>query len=308
MNRNIQKAMPIVLSIAGSIGVVATGVLVATEAEKANKNIREAKKQNDKKGVVKAFVKGYYPSLIVGGATIASIVAGTIISKRIEMSLTATTLMIQTAFQKYKGKVHEIFGDKADIIAESIMKDDYKKLDSEQKVIIDGEMLYYEEHIGFFKAKPSDLEAALGSINEHIQIIDGYASIRDFLKFCNAKIIDNQNIDDVSQDYGWYMDYINEVIDRTGIMDVTNSSFIHLTKAPHHDDNGVVDYVIIQFDILPIFGVTPENISRLGLYDAKNIGDYRDEDAAALLYDELKNQNKMKKKELKNAKNDGITE
>ena len=39
----LQRALPILLSIISSIGVVATGVLAAKNAEKANKEIRESK-------------------------------------------------------------------------------------------------------------------------------------------------------------------------------------------------------------------------------------------------------------------------
>lgn len=307
MNRNIQRSMPIVLSTIGSIGVVATGILVAKAAEKTNKNIREAKEKNDKKGAVKAFFKGYYPALIVGGATISSIVAGTIISKRTEMSLTATTLMLDATLRRYKGKLKEVFGDKAEIITDSILNDEYKKLPKESKELTDGEMMYCEEHVGCFKAKPSDFEAAICLMNEKIQFIQGWASLRQFLEDCHAKMVNNGfDIDNISYDYGWYKEYIDDVVDATSVIDITHSSFLHVNKEPHYDANGVVDYYMIKFDVDPIFGVTEENVSRLGLYNASSLGNYADEeDAQALAYDEFKDLKPIKKKKvIINAKND----
>lgn len=314
MNRNIQRSVPIVLSILGSMGVIATGILVAFEAETANNNIREAKKNNDKKAIAIALVKGYYPALIVGAATISSIIVGTIVSKRIEMSLTATALMLDASLKKYKGKLKELFGDKADVISNSILRDEYQKLTKEDKELVDGEMLYCEEHIGFFKTKPSNLEYAIALTNEKIIATNGWSSLREFLKDSKATLVNDNGIDKVSYDYGWYLDYINEVPaigDFDG--DSKRSPFIHIVKEAHCDKDGVFDYYIIKFDRDPVFGVTKENVSRLGGYKTNLLEDYetiiqeridnRDEDAAALLYDELKGLKKTKKKEKKDGAN-----
>jgi len=314
VNRNVQRTLPVILSIISSVGVVATGILVALEAEKANKNIRKAKEKKDKKAIVVAFLKGYYPALLVGGATVSSIIAGTIISKRIEMSLTATALMLDASLKKYKGKLKELFGDKASVITDSIIKDDYNKLTKDDKELEDGEILYCEEHVGFFKAIPSKLEHAMGQTNEKIITTLGWSSIREFLKDAKARLISDNGIDDVSFDYGWYLDYVNEVSAKIadGIIDVTNSPFIHMTIEPHGDENGVFDYYILKFDRDPIFGVTQEHVSRLGGYRTSSLEEYeeyirektenRDEDAAALLYDELKELKKTKKRTKTNGK------
>lgn len=302
MNRNVQRSLPIFLSILGSAGVIATAILVGLEAEKANKNIKEAKNNKDTKGVIISFIKGYYPALIIGSATISSIIAGTIISKKIEVSLTATALMLDTSLRRYKEKLKEVFGDRADSIFDSIIKDDYTKLSKEDKETSQGELLYGEEHIGFFKTTPSNLEYALGLTNEKIISKRGWSSLREFLADCNAKIVPNSEIDDVSYDYGWYLDYLNGIY----INDSVQSSFLHITKEPVYDENGEFHYYIIRFDKDPVFGVTPENISRLGGYRAANLEIYedsirddfynRDEDTAALLYNELKGLKKNKKK------------
>lgn len=303
MNRNVQRYLPVVLSIVGSIGVMATGVLVALRAENANQKIREAKKTNSKKEIIKAFFKGYYPALIAGTATISSIVVGTIISKKVEASLTATAIVLDTTLRKYKGKMKELFGERASMITNSIMKDDYKHLKDDDKVLKKHENLYFEEHIGFFKTTPANLERAVGLTNEKILATQGWSSLREFLKDAKTEVIDNKVIDKVSYDYGWHRDYLNEVYVNND--DSSNNLFIHVNQEPHCDENGVIDYYIITFDKEPIFGVTEEYISRISGYTPENLEYYKmaaerqneqNLDANALLFDELREQRPTKKK------------
>ena len=320
MNNNVRKAAPVVLSILASAGVIVTSILVAKEAESANKKIREAKEKNDKKEVAKAFIKGYYPAIIAGTATISSIVVGTIISKRTEMSLTATALVLDTTLRKYKDKLKEVFGDKANIIGESISKDDYKKeLERNEKKIKElqsGEFLYYEEHIGFFKARPENIESAVLSLNEEIVVKKGCYCLREFVKDSGAKLTGDSPIDDVSFGYGWYREYLSEVSIQMDDYSEFNA-FIHIKRKPFYDANGELVYYKLTFDIDPVLDVEKQNaIARGEDYEGYNAGDIDeferiygsaslvgDEDAEALSYDELKDlKPKEKKKVIVHAK------
>ena len=99
--------MPIVLAVTGSVGVIATSVLVAKETPKTNKKLEEVieddkKKKLFKKGTI--IVKSYWPAILCGVGTIGSIVASTIISKRTEASLIATATVLSQEWNKYKYK------------------------------------------------------------------------------------------------------------------------------------------------------------------------------------------------------------
>ena len=85
MNRTFQKVAPIILSILGSSGVVATAILAVKATPKAQKRIKEIKEESlklnaktNKLTVIKALAPCYLPTAIVGGITIASIISGTI--------------------------------------------------------------------------------------------------------------------------------------------------------------------------------------------------------------------------------------
>lgn len=278
MNEKVRRILPIFLSIVSSAGVIGTAILVAKETPKASKEIEEAKKEKNSKKVAKAILKNYGPSIAVGAATITSIVAGTIIGKKTEASLTATTIMLDRTYRKYKGKVKEVLGvEKEAEINKEIAKDDYKKKEEELNSYenSDGTKLYHEEHIGFFRAKPELLERALNLTNERIQSTyddikygmrtNMYASLKTFLDDAKAKVIDKKEIDDLSFDYGWSYDYLDEAWG--------GNKFVHMILTPEGDENGVVKYINVTFDKDPIYGVESMIPKDLYGYNLNDIND-----------------------------------
>lgn len=277
MNQKLEKVLPIFLSILASAGVVATGVAIAKVAPKANEKIKEAKETGSKMEVVKTVVKEYKIPLVLASATIASIVSGTIISKKIEASLSATTLMLDTAYKKYKYKVKQLFGDKANEIVKSISEDEKeKKKDKiEELNSRDNRQLYHEEHVGFFKADPEDLKKAIALTNEKILThfrgvaqteTNHWASLDTFLEDCNAERLSN-DIDKVSYDYGWNFDYMNDLY--------KYDMHVRIIETPHVDENGIVDYIIIQFDKEPIFGILDIYSQMEKFYEDYDLVDYK---------------------------------
>lgn len=287
MDYKVQRILPIPLSILGSCGVVATSIIVAKKAETANEKIRQAFKISKKDGV-KVFLKEYWPALTMGSATIASIVSGTIISKKVEASLSATAIMLERSLMKYKGKAKELFGEKASEITKSIAKTDYKK--DEKKLPTNdenGERLYWEEHIGFFKATPENIYKALLLLNEHIICnTQNFYSFKVFLKEAKAKLVDSE-VDNISYEYGWSCEYIDEVYEGE------RGPFLHIKIEPFVDEDGVVKYYTIMFDKDPIVATTKEKMADYNV-DEIEMFEHRDEDAAAILYDELKDLKKGK--------------
>lgn len=285
MNPKLQRSLPVPLAILSSMGVVATTVIVAKKAPIANAKLNEVK--NNKKEWFKVFIKEYWPALTMGSATIASILAGTIISKKTEASLSATAIMLERTLNKYKGKAEELFGEKAEEFTKSISKTDYRK---EEKKLPDndenGERLYWEEHVGFFKATPENIYKSLLVLNEHIVLkTQNFYSFKVFLKEAKAKLVDNE-IDGISYEYGWNYEYIDEVYE--GI----NGPFLHVKIDPVFDENGVVKYYTLIFDKDPIISTSNDHMSDYSA-DELEMFENRDEDAAAILFDELKD---LKKK------------
>lgn len=256
MNPKVERSLPVVLSLLGSIGVIGTAVLVAKETPKAMEELQKAKESKDKKKMVMSVVKNYGPSIAVGTATISSIIAGTIISKKTEASLTATTIMLDRVYRKYKNKVVDTLGlDVHKKITSEIAEDDYKDVKNTKKD--DGKITYWQENVGFFRTSPAQLEKAVNLTNERIQSTSDeveftgmstfmYASLRSFLHDAKAELLNEHEIDDVTYDYGWSCDYMNEVYD---------NRFVHIKTEPIYDENGEIKYVKVTFDKDPIFGI-----------------------------------------------------
>lgn len=260
MNTKVKKTLPIMLSILAAGGVVGSNILTAKETVKNKEAMDEALKTKDKKVIVKTFIKSYKWSLLSGAATIASIVSGTIISKKVEASLSATVIMLDGALRKYKGKAKELLGDEVNKITKSIAIDDAKKMDIKQAPVNTNKrkkILYHEEHIGFFYAYPESLDKAMAITNEKILTsyegkeritTDHWASLRTFLEDCNADIPEegNQHIDEISYDYGWTAEYVSSVYGG-------NDIFVHLKKTPIKDEESGLEFIEIEFDKDPVY-------------------------------------------------------
>lgn len=276
MNIKTQKTLSVVLSIVGSVGVVATAFLAAKRAPKAEK---ELKKASDKKEKAAIFVKNYWPVIVSATATVASITAGTIISKKTEASLTAMAVGADQLYRRYKGKAIELFGDKAKDITKEVSKDlfDSKKIAKLPKK--EGERLYYEEHVGFFYASPEDIAYAIGDINKRLATQDCispfktfyWASLRTFLYDANVNKFyggslkegckeDGSDVDDMSFDYGWDKEYLNHMYGCSNI----DAHFLDVL-----DDDGETKYTMISFDQEPVadIGETSKNYIDASNYD-----------------------------------------
>lgn len=252
MNEKVQKTLPIIFAIISTVGVVATTVLAVMETEKANPKIKEAKATNSKKEVAIAIVKGYGPAITVGAATISSIIAGTIIGKKTEASLTATAIMLDQSLRQYKDKAKALLGDKADTIITKISEDESeRKKDKIAEKKQDGKQLYHEEHIGFFWSTPEDIAYALNDTNRRLNTDDSltsmdthwWASMQTFIYDANAQLIDS-GTDKISMSYGWSGDYVNNI---------NGSAFLNMRieDVSNADHPEVGPYKEIIFDVEP---------------------------------------------------------
>lgn len=268
MNQKFEKALPIILTSFSCLGVIGTSVLVAQETLKAHE---KAKNLESKKEKAKVYLKAYVPAILVGSATIASMIGSTAVSRKIEASLSSAALLANGLLIKYKDKIKRIGSGSIEKIQQSIAEDQSKKINENK--ITDGKKVYWEEHVGFFETTPLDIEKGINITNERINsVVDEngqytkfYASLRTFLYDCDAVTIENESeiIDDVSYQYGWSYKYLNETF---------NDLFLHLTFKECEKDGK--KFTIISFDKDPIFDV--ENWKQwedYGGYDIKNIGE-----------------------------------
>ena len=212
-----KKALPIILSIIGSLGTIGTAILVAKETPKVQEKLKE-KKDISKLECLKILGKGYLPAILTGTATISSITASTIISKKTEASLIATTAVLSQGWNRYKYKIKDVLGVEGEKkITDLISKDDYK----EQHKIIEKEVnprkqLYWEEHLGFFECDPVDFMSAINDLNQRLHSPDPdingtfyWTSLMIFTKDAKAKVFNKKALEGCKS-IGWTSDYLLE--------------------------------------------------------------------------------------------------
>lgn len=220
MNNSVKKVMPVVLAITGSIGTIATSVLVAKETPKANAALKNVDEKDKKKKLLKqskVIMQNYWPAIICGVGTIGSIAASTLISKKAEASLIATASVLSQGWNKYKYKVKDILGQKVNKeITDAISKDEYADLPKEKKTARPEKKLYWEEHLGYFECEESKFLSALTDINQRLHVPDAddqgtfyWTSLAIFARDAKAELRDKTRLDGC-ESIGWTADYLME--------------------------------------------------------------------------------------------------
>ena len=156
----LKKHSPEILAVAGTIGVIASGVLACKATLKVNEVLEPAKESIDKiheateKGVTEAgevysiedshkdlttvytqtgikFVKLYGPSVALGVLSITSLLTSNNILRKRNIALAAAYTAVDTSFKNYRSRVVERFGKEID----RELKYNIKKAEIEETVI-----------------------------------------------------------------------------------------------------------------------------------------------------------------------------
>lgn len=217
MNQSFKSAMPVVLSITGAIGVVGTAIAVAKETPRyleAKKNLGDNPTFWQK---TKCVAKSYGPALAIGSATIASISASTLISRKIEASLSASLLLAKEGYRKYGDKVKELVGiEKNTKAVVNLSEEDTfesKLYDEAEKR---GEQVFWNKYTGFFIATKLGVVQALLNMNMRLNSYNsydtyaeyerGWCTIKQFIEESGSKVCNSQQYD-LYKNYGWNIDY-----------------------------------------------------------------------------------------------------
>lgn len=254
MNYKARRASSLILGILSAGGTIGTAILVAKETPKALKKIDEIKEKNKKLtkiDYVKNLLPIYWPALTLCMATVASTTISQVMSMRTEASLIATSTMLSRGWNQYKGKVKELFGlDSDKIVTNSIASDNYDKTKIK---LSNDEMLFWEEHLGFFKCKKEDLLTAMTDLNQRLHTPDPdpngtfyWTTLYFLAKDAKAKVYDKTLLE-ASKEIGWTTDYLCEVYE-LGCMWV-HPTFTKVVKK----DTGEVLFTKISFFEDPIF-------------------------------------------------------
>lgn len=264
MTYKTQRFISTMLGLLGAAGTVATAVFAVKATPKAMKKIDELKKENNsekisKKVLIKELFPIYLPSIIIGVATVSSTTISTVLSRRTEASLIATSMVLSQGWNKYKYKLESLLGPKAkELLRSKISIDDYKKSKSKLKATNKNKQLYWEEHLGWFYADPVELTAGISDANQRLYAPDPskegsfyFATLYLLSKDARLKVLDKEKLESCKH-IGWTADYIYEAYEKKFV-------WIHpyYTKV-FNKDTGELLYTRISFWEEPIFLIDSE--------------------------------------------------
>lgn len=216
MHYKKRQAAAVALSIFGIVGTIGTAWLTRKATARELKEFGSSGfSKKSKESSTKDILKIYAPVIVVGSATIASIISSAVLSRKTEASLISMALMADQGWRKYKYQVKKLIGDQAHTdILKGIAKEDSKSLPDD--IPEDNRRLYFEEHVGFFLADPEALAYAYGDMNQRLQVEEVgvssyYTMLYDFVKDFELldKKLDKENLQwgwlsyDLNQKYGY---------------------------------------------------------------------------------------------------------
>jgi hypothetical protein len=172
-----------ILTAGGVIGTVATAVLSGRASVKERES-REIPKELSKTEKVTLVWPQFIPPVLVGSATIGSIVAANLMSARRAAALAAAYGMSQKQLEEYKAKVTEkLTGPKRQAIDDEIAQDrvtNNPPKDKEVIILAGGDVLCYDMLTGrYFRSTVEQVRKAEMKINADL-VNNQYASLSSF--------------------------------------------------------------------------------------------------------------------------------
>lgn len=129
----IKKNAGTILSVMGSIGVVATAITAARAAPKAIKLLDDAREEKGSKlskmEIAQIGFKTYLPVGLVSVATITCIMSANVLSRNKQANITSAYALLDQSYKDYRRKVIEMYGEETDHkIIEAIAVDRAKEV------------------------------------------------------------------------------------------------------------------------------------------------------------------------------------
>lgn len=106
-----KKVAPILLSVVGAVGVLATAALAIKATPKAMDILKEKEEKLTAKEVVQVTWKCYIPTAVSAAVTIGCIAGAGILSERQITALTGAYGVIQNTYKNYISEVKRMFGE-----------------------------------------------------------------------------------------------------------------------------------------------------------------------------------------------------
>lgn len=181
----IKRESPVILGVIGAAGVVLTAVMTAKATPKAE--IRILDKEDEKSApltkveTMVAVAPVYAPAIAIGGATIACIIASTILNNRQKMALSSAYILLDQSYKKYKDKIVTLIGEDASRDVErEVTKDSIESLRKVKAPSSDEALIFYEKHKSeLFERTMVEVKDAEYLLNKKF-VTTGHVSLNDF--------------------------------------------------------------------------------------------------------------------------------
>ena len=209
-----KKHSSTILTVVGSVGVVATSVLAVKATPKALQLIEEERQSRKEyikifadnepyesvvlpdlttKELVKVAWKPYIPAVIAGASTIACIFGANILNKRHQAALLSAYAVLDSSYREYREKTRALCGEKAKLIDQEIAK---SNLDEDIEEVPDKELFFDMHTMQSFYATFEEVEEAEKLFNQNF-LSSGFAYLNDYCEIMGMELRD------YGYDIGW---------------------------------------------------------------------------------------------------------
>lgn len=221
----VQDNSPHILTALGCVGVISTAVLAGQATFKAvdilEEEMAEARAQGHDvrfrediptKRVVELTWKLYAPAVGVGATTVGCVVMANRIGTRRAAALATAYALSDKAWQEYKEKVVEKFGEKKEQeVRDEVAQDRVNRASEGRDIVLvtdSSKVLCHDAFSNqYFHSDMETLRKAQNDINAQILHSD-YATVSDFYDYVNAEGLDHTS---VSGELGWNTDKLLEI-------------------------------------------------------------------------------------------------
>ena len=200
----VRKHSPTILTVLGTVGVIATGIFAAKETPKA---MRKLKKEELRKGEplttkekIVIATPVYVPTGVIAVSTIACIIGSNVINHQRQAQLMAAYTMARETLAQYRGEVVKRYGEDVD---KEIMGDVIREYCNYHQIgatTPDKIFHFYEpisnQHFDMYERELMDAEY---HINRNY-VMRGYVTFNEWLEFVGLSPISN------GDDIGWSID------------------------------------------------------------------------------------------------------
>ena len=233
-----------ILTIIGSVGVIATAVMSARDTVKAMNKIEHESYQAFQqhrivnlttKEKIKLAAPCYIPTVITGVSTILCICSANKLNKNVQKSLTSAYMLLDRSYKEYRKSVKELHGEDGE---RDIIKNISDRQSKELKAVdSEGTDVFFDFFgLRFFNSNQSAIREAEEAANEMLRM-HGYVSLGTMYSFLGVDVHGEDDSLGWSIGAGKLYDYdsIKIDIDEAPMADGTKCYAIDFVNSPTAD-------------------------------------------------------------------------